>query len=102
MKKTPSSGKSVISTYSIFGGWGGVGRLFEFEWEWEGSGVGGRLFEAGRLLTFSAFRMGAYSRWALIRGWALIRINTVIKEEKYVKTDISSYLPIIQKIFCSF
>ena len=31
----------------------------------------------GRLLTFSAFRMGAYSRWALIRGWALIRINTV-------------------------
>ena len=33
---------------------------------------GGRLFEAGRLLTFSAFRMGAYSRWALIRGWALI------------------------------
>ena len=33
---------------------------------------GGRLFEAGRLITFSAFRMGAYSRWALIRGWALI------------------------------
>ena len=41
-------------------------------------GGGGRLFEAGRLLTFSAFRMGAYSRCALIRGWALIRINTVI------------------------
>ena len=40
-------------------------------------GGGGRLFEAGRLLTFAAFRMGAYSRWALIRGWALIRINTV-------------------------
>ena len=39
---------------------------------------GGRLFEAGRLLTFSTFRMGAYSRWALIRGWALIRINTVL------------------------
>ena len=38
---------------------------------------GGRLFDAGRLLTFSAFRMGAYSRWSLIRGWALIRINTV-------------------------
>ena len=29
-------------------------------------GWGGRLFEAGHLLTFSAFRMGAYSRWALI------------------------------------
>ena len=42
-----------------------------------GRGRGGRLFEAGRLLTFSAFRMGAYSRWALVRGWALIRINTV-------------------------
>ena len=38
---------------------------------------GGCLFEAGRLLTFSAFRMGAYSRWALIRGWVLIRINKV-------------------------
>ena len=44
-----------------------------------GWGRGGRLFEAGRLLTFSSFRMGAYSRWALIRGWALIRINTVVK-----------------------
>ena len=42
-------------------GWGGVGHLFE----------------AGRLLTFSAFRMGAYSRRALIRGWTLIRIKTV-------------------------
>ena len=41
-------------------------------------GGGGRLFEAGRLLTFSAFRAGAYSRWALIRGWTLIRINTVM------------------------
>ena len=39
-----------------------------------GGGVGGG---GGRLLTFPAFRMGAYSRWALIRGWALIRINTV-------------------------
>ena len=43
-----------------------------------GKGRGGRLFEAGRLLTFSASRMGAYSRWALIRGLALIRINTVL------------------------
>ena len=33
-------------------------RLFEFDWEEEG--------------------VGAYSRWALIRGWALIRINTGI------------------------
>ena len=41
-------------------------------------GLDGRLFEAGRLLTFSAFRMGAYSRWALIR------INTVALQ-KYSK-----------------
>ena len=34
-------------------------------------GVGGCLFEAGPLGTFSAFRLGAYSRWALFR------INTV-------------------------
>ena len=43
---------------------------------------GGRLIEAGRLLTFSAFRMGAYSKWVLIRGWALIRINTVSRINK--------------------
>ena len=66
VKYSPSSGKSLISTYSLIRlagerGWGG----------------GGRLFETGRLLTFSAFRMGTYSRWTLIRGWALIRINTV-------------------------
>ena len=41
------------------------------------SGSGREVGWGGRLLTFSAFRMGAYSRWALIRGWALIRINTV-------------------------
>ena len=46
-------------------------------WVWSGGGGGGRLFEVGRLITFSALRMGAYSRWAQIRGWALIRINTV-------------------------
>ena len=45
-------GKSLISTYSIFWG-GGRGR---------GWGVG------GCLLTSSAFRMGAYSGWVLIRG----------------------------------
>ena len=50
-----------------------------------GSRRGGRLFEAGRLLTFSAFRMGAYSRWALIRGWALIRINTVVAKVSLFK-----------------
>ena len=67
LKKTPSSGKSLIRIYSLkWVGWG-----WALIWVWLGGGGG------GRLLTFSAFRMGAYSRWALIRGWALIRINTV-------------------------
>ena len=54
-----------------------------------GGGGDGCLFEAGRLLTFSAFRMGAYSRWALIRGWVLIRINTVLYSDKCKEHRIS-------------
>ena len=42
-------------------GWGGVG--------WA------PLFEAGRSLTFSAFRMGAYWRWALIGGGCLFEVG---------------------------
>ena len=74
--------KSPISTYSIFAGVG-----------WGGVGVGGRW--GGRLLTFSAFRMGAYSRWAaLIRGWALIRINTVIQDQVFfLSFQVPSFLP---------
>ena len=60
---------------------------------------GGRLFEAGRLLTFSAFRMGAYSRWALIRGWALIRINTVFL--RFKNDSSSDSLPSIQNKYDS-
>ena len=56
-----------------------------------GGGRDGRLFEAGRLLTFSAFRMGGYSRWALIRGWALIRINTVL-HSLVLKKPMKPYL----------
>ena len=52
---------------------------------------GGRLFEAERLLTFSAFRMGAYSRWALIRGWALLRINTVNITAKVALNNSSDF-----------
>ena len=55
-------------------------------------GGGGRLFEAGHLLTFSAFRMGAYSRWALIRGWTLIRINTVTVLDKICPKQYRSQL----------
>ena len=42
-----------------------------------GEGWSGRLFEGGRLLTFWTFSVGVYSRWALIRRWAVNRINTV-------------------------
>ena len=42
------------------------------EFEWEVVGWDGHLFDAGCLLTFSSFRMGAYSWWALIRGLAPI------------------------------
>ena len=56
-------------------------------------GWDGRLFEAGCLLTFSAFRMGAYSRWALIRGWAFIQINTVSTEGNLLfKVDWASLI----------
>ena len=49
--------------------------------------VRGQLFEAGRLIFFSTVRVGAYSRWALIRGWALNRINTVFKN-RYNKRSV--------------
>ena len=49
----------------------GVGALLSSSRIGREVGWDGLLFEAGRLLTFSAFRMGVYSRWALIRGWAL-------------------------------
>ena len=54
-----------------------VGALLSLSGIGREVGWGGLLFEAGRLLTFSTFRMGVNSRWALIRGWALIRINTI-------------------------
>ena len=71
----------IIQVFFFWGGGGGAG------WEREGEvrvgaylslSVRGRGWGGGgRLLTFSVFWMGAYSRWALIRGWALFRINTV-------------------------
>ena len=50
LKKTPSSGSRLLE-FIHSSGWGGGERLFEFDWEEEG--------------------------WALIRGWPIIRINTV-------------------------
>ena len=53
----------------------GVGALLSL------SGVGREVGWGGRLLTFPAFRMGGYWRWALIRCWALIWINTVSHQQ---------------------
>ena len=36
---------------------------------------GGRLFEAGRLLIFPTYRVGAYSSWAPIRGGRLFEVG---------------------------
>ena len=44
-----------------------------------GGGGGGRLLEAGRLLTFPTYRVGAYSRWALIRGGRLFEVGRLIE-----------------------
>ena len=60
---------------------GGVGKVLISVWLGGEGGGGERLFEAEHLLTFSAFRMGTYLWWALMRGWALIQINTVQPEE---------------------
>ena len=48
-----------------------------------GEGGGGRLFEAERLLTFLPIG------WALIRGWALNRINTVCEVLKILKIKLT-------------
>ena len=62
-------------------------------------GESGRLFEAGRLLTFPAFRMGAYSRWALIRGWAPIRINTVCWKKRSREMFFLPYILCSHSVF---
>ena len=75
-------------------GWDGGGCFIELEWDREGGGLGWPLFEAGRLLTFSSFRMGAYSRWALIR------INTVGASieciNKILQLQIANYRPVFK------
>ena len=78
LKKTdPSLGKSLISTYySIFcvcrrgkrGRVGvGVGCLLSLSGKRRAVGWGWVLIQGWALLTFSAFTMGTYLRWALIR-----------------------------------
>ena len=36
----------------------------------------------GRFFNFWTFRVGAYSRWALIRGWVLIKFSHMLVRAK--------------------
>ena len=38
----------------------------------------------GRLLNFWTLRVGAYSRWAFIRGWALIKFLPFSASSKFI------------------
>ncbi len=38
----------------------------------------------GRLLNFWTSRVGAYSRWALIRGWALIKFSPFVASSTFI------------------
>ena len=38
----------------------------------------------GRLLNFWTLRVGAYSRWALIRGWAFIKFSPFSASNKFI------------------
>ena len=49
-------------------------------------GWGWALIRGWAPFNFSAFRMGAYSRWVLVRSWALIRINAVFLEQQHGDT----------------
>ena len=104
-----SSGKSLIATYSNFnfnlivthmGGVGVGAYVIEFDWEEEGVRVGW----GGRLLSFSAFRMGANSRWALIRGWALIQLwylffpKTVSVDKKIFRLKRHTVRPLLNML----
>ena len=77
----------------------GGGAYLSLSERGRGVGWGGHLFEAGRLLTFSACRMGAYSRWTLIQGWALIRINMVVWEMQLIFTIIEFLQTLMHQVF---
>ena len=38
----------------------------------------------GRLFNFWTFLVGAYSRWELIRGWALIKFSPFSVSKKFI------------------
>ena len=54
---------------------------------------GGRFFEAGRLLTFSAFKMGAYSMLgAYSNKYGTLNLLTVFINIIYCKTPADSFV----------
>ena len=56
----------------------------------------------GHLLTSSDFRMGSYLRWALIRGWAFIRINTLITILYVLSVTVHAWWVVPPKMFCNW
>ena len=59
-------------------------------------GWGGRLFEAGRLLTFSAFRMGAYSRLGAYSN----RYGICKKLLRQMNSRMGSCLNLLENLLC--
>ena len=55
-------------------------RGFSLSLKWGGVGVGAHLSLNGSRAV--GVGVGPYSRWALIRGWTLIRINTIAHAAK--------------------
>ena len=78
--------RNLASTWvSNRGSWKGMFLLYNFATfgyyhigvPWVGK-FGYRIYSInrpGRLLNFWTLRVGAYSRWALIRGWALLKFS---------------------------
>ena len=59
-----------------------------------GRGQGGLLFEGRLSLTFWAFGVGAYSKWVLIRRWAVYCINMANCQEGFLECKSIGAMPV--------
>ena len=59
-----------------------------------GRGQRGLLFEGRRSCTFWAFRVGAYSKWVLIRRYVVNHINTVNCQEGLLEEVPNQFIDI--------
>ena len=59
-----------------------------------GRGPSGLLFEGRLSFTFWAFRDGAYSKWVLIRKWAVYRINMANCQEGFLECKSIGAMPV--------